>query len=79
MYIDIPFNILYIKRVKQFPNFMNNYSNDLYKAILNAETDLVEYQLLTGNHRKPTQHQTIQKITISQDGAIRRHSLLNDF
>ena len=58
---------------------MNNYSNDLYKAILNAETDLVEYQILQGNHRKPTQHQTIQKITISQDGVIRRHSLLNDF
>ena len=58
---------------------MNNYSNDLYKAILNAETDLVEYQILQGNHRKPTQHQTIQKITISQDGVIRRNSLLNDF
>ena len=58
---------------------MNNYSNDLYKAILNAETDLVEYQLLKGNHRKPNLHQTIQKITISQDGVIRRNSLLNDF
>ena len=79
MYIDIPFNILYIKRVKQFPNFMNNYSNDLYKAILNAETDLVEYQILEGNHRKANPHQTIQKITISQDGVIRRNSLLNDF
>ena len=58
---------------------MNNYSSDIYKAILNAETDLVEYQILKGNHRKPTQHQTIQKITISQDGVIRRNSLLNDF
>jgi len=58
---------------------MNNYSSDIYKAILNAETDLVEYQILKGNHRKPIAHQTIQKITISQDGAIRRNSILNDF
>jgi len=58
---------------------MNNYSHDLYKAIQNAETDLVEYQILKGNHRKPMPHQTIQKITISQDGVIRRNSLLNDF
>ena len=58
---------------------MNNYSHELYKAIQNAETDLKEYLILDGNHRRPTQHQTIQKITISQDGAIRRHSLLNDF
>ena len=69
----------YIKRVKQFPNFMNNYSHDLYKAIQNAETDLVEYQLLTGNHRKPIPQQKVQTITISQDGTIRRNSILNDF
>ena len=58
---------------------MNNYSNDLYKAILNAETDLKEYLILDGNHRRAMPQQKITKITISQDGVIRRNSLLNDF
>ena len=59
---------------------MNNYSNDLYKAILNAETDLKEYLILDGNHRRAVMpQQKITKITISQDGVIRRNSLLNDF
>jgi len=59
---------------------MNNYSSDLYRAIQNAETDLTEYLILDGNHRKAKMpRQTIQRVTISQNGTIRRNSLLNDF
>ena len=47
---------------------MNNYSQDLYKALLESETDLKEYFL--GRDPKKTNY---------YKSAVRRNSLLNDF
>ena len=47
---------------------MNDYSHDLYKALLESETDLKEY-FLGKNPKKTNYYKT----------TIRRKSLLNDF
>ena len=61
---------------------MQSYSHDMYQSILNLnEVDLQEMALLLGHKRDPKKvyKQTTQRVTISQDGAIRRLSSLNDF